>query len=231
MKKNIVIFGSGSHSKVIFSEIIKLRKFNILGFVDDFSKKGKIITKFNGKQYLNLGNIKQFIGDIKSKKKKLYKNISGIVGIGLNYKRKKIVKEITKYQKKYNWETIISKDCILNGDVKVGVGSFIMSGVIINTGSVIGNHCILNTSSSIDHDNIFKDYSSSGPGVISGGNITVGDSSHLGIGCVIRNNISIGNNVVIGGNSYVNKNCKENSLYFGVPAKRLKNRKLNDNYL
>ena len=45
MKKNIVIFGSGVHSKVIFSEIIKIKKYNFLGFVDDSSKKGqKIIT-------------------------------------------------------------------------------------------------------------------------------------------------------------------------------------------
>ena len=36
---NIVIFGSGDHAKIVFSEIIKLKKYKILGFVDNFKKK------------------------------------------------------------------------------------------------------------------------------------------------------------------------------------------------
>ena len=35
----IVIFGSGNHAKVIFSEVIKLKKFKFIGFVDDLKKK------------------------------------------------------------------------------------------------------------------------------------------------------------------------------------------------
>ena len=41
LKKKIVIFGSNDHSKVVFSEIIKHKDYNIEGFVDDFCKKGK----------------------------------------------------------------------------------------------------------------------------------------------------------------------------------------------
>jgi FlaA1/EpsC-like NDP-sugar epimerase len=39
MNNRIIIFGSGGHAKVIFSEGIKLKKFKFLGFVDDFKKK------------------------------------------------------------------------------------------------------------------------------------------------------------------------------------------------
>ena len=45
----IVIFGSGSHAKVIFSEVIKLKKFKFLRFVDDFKKKGELIISSNKK--------------------------------------------------------------------------------------------------------------------------------------------------------------------------------------
>ena len=61
MKKNIVIFGSGVHSKVIFSEIIKIKKYNFLGFVDDFSQKGKKIITYKKKSYFNLGKSKDII--------------------------------------------------------------------------------------------------------------------------------------------------------------------------
>ena len=57
----LVIFGSGGHAKIIFSEIIKLKKFKLLGFVDDFKKKGELIINFNKKKYYNLGSIKQVI--------------------------------------------------------------------------------------------------------------------------------------------------------------------------
>ena len=106
-----------------------------------------------------------------------------------------------------------------------------MPGVVINTETKIGKHCIINTSSSIDHHNYFKDYSSCGPGVITGGKVTIGENSHLGIGAVVKNGIMIENNTIIGGNSYVNKNCNNSSIYFGNPLKLVKKRKESDNYL
>ena len=43
--------------------------------------------------------------------------------------------------------------------------------------------------------------------------------------------IKIGENTVIGGHSFVNKDCKKNSIYFGVPAKKIRKRKEDDTYL
>jgi sugar O-acyltransferase (sialic acid O-acetyltransferase NeuD family) len=233
VRKNIIIFGSGSHSKVVFSEIINLQNYNILGFVDDFTKKGKKIFKYNNINYFNLGSIKNFL-----KYKNINKfmngggnNICGIIGVGYNYLRKKIRDEVIKIDKNFKWETIISKNAVLNGKVKIGKGSLIMSGVVINTQTVIGEHCIINTSSSIDHDNKFKNFSSSGPGVVTGGNVTIDQYSYLGIGSVIKHGIKIGTNTVIGGNSFVNKNCYSNFVYYGIPIKKIRKRKFDENYL
>ena len=44
--KKIVIFGSGCHAKIVFSEILKLKGYKILGFVDDFAPKKKIVVKY-----------------------------------------------------------------------------------------------------------------------------------------------------------------------------------------
>lgn len=68
MKKKIVIFGSGFHSKVVFSEIVKLKKYNILGFADDICVKGEKIITYKNKYYINLGNINS---QIKKNKKKI----------------------------------------------------------------------------------------------------------------------------------------------------------------
>ena len=76
-----------------------------------------------------------------------------------------------------------------------------------------------------------ESFSSTGPGAITGGNVKLKNFSHLGIGCVVKNNIVINENVICGGKSYVNKSCKKNSVYFGVPSKFIKSRKLGQKYL
>ena len=89
----------------------------------------------------------------------------------------------------------------------------------------------INTSTSIDHDNHFEDFSSCGPGVITGGNVNLGELSHIGIGAVVKNNIKIGQNTVVGGNSFVNKNCVNNHFFYGTPIKKVKKKLVTDNYL
>lgn len=211
--KKIVIIGSGGHAKVVLSEILLLKKFKILGFIDDFIPTGTLIDKEN-----NLFNI----GKIKDLKSIVDKNTCGIIGIGENYIRKKIVQDIKRIIKNFCWAKIISKNAIISKKVDIGEGTVIIPGSVINTGTKIGKHCVINTRSSVGHDNYFSDYSSCGPGSTIGGGVFVGESSYLGIGCTIKNGINIKENTIIGGHSFVNKNCEKNSLYFGVPAKKIK---------
>ncbi len=222
--KNVIIFGSGLHSKVILSEITQIKGFSVLGFVDEHINKGTIIETYKNKKYKVLSNIKGV-------QKLLNKNTYGIIGIGSNFIRKKVANKINKIYKNFKWITIISKNSTINGKVKIGKGSLIVSGSVINTGTNIGEHCLINTSSSIDHDNIFKNYSSTGPGVITGGNVKLGECSHLGLGSAVKHRISIGDNTIIGAKSLVLKKCNKNSIYFGIPAKKIKSKKNYSKYL
>ena len=111
--KKIVIFGSGGHAFVALSEIIKAKKFKIIGVVDDYFDKKKInLFKYYGVKYL--GNLNKFS---KSKSKK---NIFGFVAVGDNKKRQEIVIKLAKIIKNIRWATIISKDAIISTNVKIG---------------------------------------------------------------------------------------------------------------
>ena len=223
MNDNLIIFGSGVHARVIFSEVIKLKKFNFIGFVDNFKKKGELILSLNKKKYYNLGSIKEVI----NKKN----NFKGIVGVGLNFVREKVVNDIKKINNNFKFQKIISKDATINSNVFIDEGTLVCSGSIINTGTIIGRHCIINTSCSIDHDNKFRDFSSTGPGVVTGGNVEVGYQSYLGLGSLVRHNVKILDYTIVGFGSLVNKDCKKNSIYWGSPAKKIRKRKNNENYL
>lgn len=60
------------------------------------------------------------------------------------------------------------------------------------------------------------------------GKIDIGDNVHIGINSIIMPNVKIGNNVIIGAGSIVTKNVESNSIYAGVPAKKI--RSLSDYY-
>ena len=142
--------------------------------------------------------------------------------------RYQIFNQVKKILYNFKWEKIISKNSIISKKVKIGTGSFIAPGCIINYNSKIGKNCLINTGSIIEHDNKLNDYSSLGPGVKTGGNVVIEKSSYIGIGSVIKHNIHIAENVLVGGNSFVNKNCTKNKVYFGNPAKFKRIKKINE---
>ena len=223
--KNLLIFGSGDHAKVVISEALKSKKkYHALGFCCNKKKIGKIIFKEKKKNYSIICNFKNI--NKKIKKRKIY----GIIGVADNFVRKKIYDELKK-NRNIIWQSIISIDAKKNSNVKIGKGSFVASNNFINTGTIIKDHCLINTSSSLDHDNLFKNFSSTAPGVITGGNVIVGESSHIGVGAKIQNNIKIEKNTIIGSGSIVIKNCKKDSVYFGSPAKFIRKKKLNERFL
>ncbi|MAI75719.1 MAG: hypothetical protein CMM90_00845 [Rickettsiales bacterium] len=217
--KKIIIIGSGFHSKIVYDEILRLKQFRVLGYLSNDHKNKHAIKKINF-----LGKISK-LGDIK------IKNIFYVIAVGQGDIRKKILIEINKLKIKVKWAKIVSNNTIISPNTKIGKGSVIVSGSIINVGTRIGDHCLINTGSSIDHDNNFKNFSGCGPRTITGGNVTVGEKSYIGLGSVIKNNIKIYNNTIIGASSLVIKNCKSNSIYFGRPAKRIREIKDNENYL
>ena len=53
------------------------------------------------------------------------------------------------------------------------------------------------------------------------GTVEIGDNVFIGMNAIIARNVKIGNNVIIGAGSVVTNDCKENSVFAGVPAKRI----------
>lgn len=203
MSKDVIIIGAGGHAKVI-ADIIYKSGDNLIGFLDDnLANKGKEI-------YLG----KKVIGTTKDIE--IYNKNYFIIGIGNNSIRKKINNE--NNLKLY---TAIHPSAIIAEDVKIGTGSVIMAGVVINPGTVIGKNCIINTCSSLDHDNLLEDYVHISPGAHLAGTVTIKEGTWICTGAIVKNNITIGKNNIIGAGGVVIKDIiEENGTYIGVPARR-----------
>ena len=53
------------------------------------------------------------------------------------------------------------------------------------------------------------------------GRITICDNVYIGSSCTILRGVTIGENTVVGACSLVNKSLESNSVYAGVPVKRI----------
>jgi sugar O-acyltransferase (sialic acid O-acetyltransferase NeuD family) len=221
MKKNIVIFGGGSHSLCIIDVIEASDDFNIVGVIDSI---GEIGTEISG--YKIIGRQDELLDLLKKNEID-----GGVIALGDNYSRMLLEREILNQKSDFNFFNIIHPSVIISKSANIGYGNVFMAGVIINVGAKIENHCIINTGSQLEHFSIMENFSSLSAGVITGGYIILKEFSAIALGVTIFDRVVIGKNVVVGSGSLVTKDVPDNALVYGVPARFIKNRELNERFL
>ena len=145
-------------------------------------------------------------------------NLEFIIAIGDNKKREEI-----SHSPNLKFYTAIHPSAQIGLDVEIQEGTVIMANACINSSAKIGKHCIINTGAIIEHDNIIEDFVHISPNVALGGTVKIGESTHVGIGSIVKNNITICKNCTIGAGAVVVKNIIEEGTYVGVPARERKN--------
>jgi sugar O-acyltransferase (sialic acid O-acetyltransferase NeuD family) len=218
---NIVVFCAGPQTRVIIDILKDQPEFNIVGLIDSVIDIG---DDFYGYKVIGRQN------EVKELSEK-YNFNSGIVGLGDNYLREKVVLEILDQKRDFNFINAISKFTFISDTSKIGVGNVLMPGVIVNSEAVISNHCVINTKSSLEHNCFMENFSSISAGVTTGGYFNLGKYSAIALGVTIFDRTSIGENVVVGSGSVVVKDLDSHGLYYGVPAKRIRDRKPFERFL
>jgi sugar O-acyltransferase (sialic acid O-acetyltransferase NeuD family) len=215
--KNILLFGASGHCRVII-DILEKNKFNIIGVLDD-----KVSIKDNICGYAVLGKISE-LKDIQQK----YNIDVGIISIGDNITRYKVYQKIISIDKNFKFISAIHPQSNISKDVKIKDGSVIMAGVNIGSGSFVDRFCIINTNASLEHTSILGEFSSLAPFVATGGDIKIGGFSAICISVTISHGITIGDNCVVGASSLVLSDIGNNTLSYGIPAKKIKD--INEEY-
>ena len=108
---------------------------------------------------------------------------------------------------------------VVSEDVRVGAGSMLCAGAIVNTGTSIGCGVILNTGCTVDHHSAIGDFVHIAPGVHMGGEVTVGARAFVGIGAVILPGITIGEGSIVGAGAVVTRDIAPGVTVVGCPAK------------
>jgi len=219
--QNIVIVGASGHARVVVDIIEKQSKYLIAGFVDSSRAVGE---KIIGYEVLGMET------DIP--RLTITHKIAGfIIAIGDNEVRAVVAAKILKISPQAQFISAIHPQAIIGKEVRIGAGSVVMAGAIINPCSTVGDFCIVNTKASLDHDSSMGDFSSLAPGVTAGGNCNIGNFSAIGIGATIKHGVTIGEHSVIGGAAMVTQDVQAFTVNYGVPSKRVRNRIQGEKYL
>lgn len=217
--KKIVVFGSGGHAKVVIDVIRRAGDYEIYGIVDGFRSQNEMVYGC------------EVIGDESSLFPIKDHIHGGIVAVGDNWIRRKIVEKVKAIIPDFLFICAIHPSAIISEDVIIREGTVVAGGAVINSNVRIGEHCIVNTNSSIDHDCVIDNYATIAPGVTLGGNVKIGDYSVVSLGANVIHSITIGEHTVIGAGATVVKDIGSYVLAVGVPATKIKSREKGDKYL
>lgn len=113
---------------------------------------------------------------------------------------------------------IIHPNSVVSRYAKIGDGSVVCAGVIVNADAQVGAGAILNTGCSIDHDCVLAEAVHISPGARLAGGTKVDACAWVGIGAVVRQLITIGADSVVGAGAAVVKDVPEGATVVGVPA-------------
>lgn len=229
-RKNIMLWGASSRSKVVNNLFVYDNKF--INKKNNFSKD-QVKVKYIFDPYIEEVSFNS-LAIFSNKKEDLRKFILDsdyyVVCVGGHHGELRV--QISELLEENGLESlkVIHKDASIEKSVILGKGVQINPGVTINCDCQIGDYCILNTSCSLDHDCKIDNGSHIMGGSTVAGNVTIGKFVNIGTNATILPNLNIGNGAYIGAGAVVLKDVGENEVVVGNPAKFKKFTKIKNNF-
>lgn len=193
----VYLYGASGHAKVVM-DIARLAYYNVQCLIDD----NPAINELAGVPVVH--------------------NAEGlspiIVTIGDCQIRRKIVDKLGSRE----YLTVVHPNAIKAYSAKLGNGTVVMAGAILNPFVEVGNHCVINTGASLDHDVKVGNYVHIAPHCTLCGEVEVGEGTWVGAGTTIIQGIKIGKNCFIGAGSVVVKDIPDGYLAYGTPCRLVK---------
>ena len=198
--KKVYLYGASGHAKVV-KDIAKLNSIDVPCLIDDNPE----VRILDGLPVVHsaegLSPLAITIGDCKI--------------------RRKIVEKLGEK----DYLTLVHPKSILADTAKLGDGTVVMAGAIMNPNVIVGNHCIINTGASLDHDVKIGDFVHIAPHSTLCGCVEVGEGTWIGAGSTIIQGIHIGKDCMIGAGAVVIRDVPDKAVVAGIPAKVIKMKK------
>lgn len=203
--KPLILIGGGGHCKSVI-EAAESQGREILGVLDMPENVG--IEILGCKIIGTDSDITRFIG-----KAEFVITVGHIKGCEIREKIDRLIK-----QSGGSLATITASTAHVSRHARIGEGTVVLHGAMVNAGAKIGRNCIINTLANVEHDAIIEDFCHVSTGAMVNGDCKVGRGTFLGSQSVILNGAAICENCVIAAGSFVRKSIVQPGVYAGNPA-------------
>ncbi len=204
--KLIAIIGASGHGKIV-ADLAELLGYQVAFFDDAYPEKSQV------EHWPILGDTQSLI-----EQKHVYKNV--VVAIGDNSNRQQKLEFLGS--EGFDFPCLIHPNASISHYAKIGNGSVVLSGAVINAFSSVGEGCIINTAALIEHDCLIGSFCHICPKSTVAGICSFGEEVWFGVGCCTRQFIKIGDRSIIGAGSVVVKDIAFDVTAYGNPAKPVK---------
>lgn len=209
MKDEIYIVGAGTYGEAM-CELAEILGYMVKGFYDeDESKLNTLVMGI------------KVIGKFSNLKDNEIYGRNFIVAIGDNSIRNDIMAKIN--ENGGITPTLIHPTAVVSPSAEIGKGVYIQANSNIWTKVRVDDFCIISPNVVIAHHSTIGRACliSTLTGV--GASIRIEDKVFIGMGCTIVTGVSVvGGNSIIGAGAVVLKDSEKNSIYAGVPAKKIR---------
>ncbi len=193
------MLGAGGHARVV-ADIGRRSGYAIVALVDE---SGLTVGT-------TLGGL-QVLGDLEDAP-------DGPIALGIGDCRARLGRYRSLVAAGRELVTLVHPHAALDTSVRLGAGTVVMAGVVVNADATVGEAVVLNTSCSVDHDSRIGDGAHVAPGCHLAGGVTVGEGAFLGIGCAVVPGRRLGAWCVCGAGSVVVRDVPPATTVKGVPA-------------
>jgi sugar O-acyltransferase (sialic acid O-acetyltransferase NeuD family) len=198
--QSVYILGGGGHAKVVIQTLRAMGHSVAAVFDDDRQRWGTTLLEA------------PIVGPTPSIEE--HPSLPSVIAVGDNCRRKSLAERFS-----LEWMTLVHPHAYVDATVRLGEGTVVLAGAIIQPDTIVGNHVIINTAASVDHDCVVEDFVHVAPGARLAGEVTVGKGCLLGVGVVVIPRISIGAWTTVGAGAAVVRDLPDHVVATGVPAR------------
>lgn len=199
----LAILGASGHGKVVADCALAVGWQAVEFFDDAYPAKAQVgLWTIAGTTSDLLTYLKEFDGVI--------------VGIGHNMTRWR--KHLFLQQAGAPLVSVIHPRAWVSPFARIGAGTVVVGGAVVNVDAVVGEACIINTGAVVDHDCVLADAVHISPSATLSGSVTVGERSWIGVGACVRQCIRIGADVTVGAGAVVIDQVTDGTTAVGCPA-------------
>jgi sugar O-acyltransferase (sialic acid O-acetyltransferase NeuD family) len=203
----VAVLGAGGHAKVVIATLQAAGLTVAAVFDDDETKRGSLLLGVKVQ-----GRLAEFASSS-------YRH--AVIAVGHNATRMRLAERLAKQLPTIEWITAVHPLTCVHPSVRLGAGTVVFAGAVVQPDTVIGAHTIINTGATVDHDCRVGDFVHLAPGTHLAGDVCIGRGAFLGIGAAVIPGRRVGEWSTVGAGAAVVKDIPAQATAVGVPARIL----------